>query len=48
MKDKKAMVAWLRECARYFEDRAFWANVANAETAREIAAYFEREPPTQP
>lgn len=43
--------AWLDECAGYFErrdthgeDRAFWANVTNAESARKIkSALAERD-----
>lgn len=43
--DEAQAIAWLEEAARYFEkrdtggeDAAFWANVANAENARKIAA----------
>jgi hypothetical protein len=47
---KAAMVAWLKACARYFENRdthgedmAHWSNVYNAKNAREIADYLEKE-----
>lgn len=43
--DQTQMIAWLEECARYFEnkdpkgeDSAHFANHMNAQNAREIAA----------
>lgn len=48
---KEAMIKWLEECARYFdnkhdngEDRAHWANFFNARNAREIADYIKNQP----
>lgn len=44
---KEAALAWLERAAEYFEkqstrgeDKAFWANIYNAENARKIATYI--------
>lgn len=49
MMDQKQMIAWLEECARYFENKdpkgedvAHFANHMNARNAREIAQNLSR------